>query len=86
MVLVLVVVSHNYCTICCNLGYRTDVTSCACVLGVITPFWGDKVLRDMGYHSDGIARSRDMGSLREHPFAALQRPWAPGHMDVLVRY
>ena len=49
---------------------------CACVKlstkgGGIAPFWGsanlpEKVSRDMGYHSDSIAVSRDMGPLSSH--------------------
>ena len=39
--------------------------------GGIAPFWGsanlpEKVSRDMGYRSDSIAISRDMGPLRLH--------------------
>ena len=47
---------------------------CACVKlstkgGGITPFWGapnlpEKVSRDMGYRSDSIAMSRDMGAAK----------------------
>ena len=38
--------------------------------GGIAPFWGspnlpEKVSRDMGYHSDSIAISRDMGPLSQ---------------------
>ena len=52
-----------------KIGYRTDV---ACVKlstkGGIAPFGGsanlpEKVSRDMGYHGDSIAISRDMGPL-----------------------
>ena len=42
-----------------------------CQEGGIAPFWGathlpEKVSRDMGYRSDSIAISRDMGPLRSH--------------------
>ena len=63
-------VSHNYRAICCKMGYRTDVPMWNEVpRGGIAPFWGnanlpEKVSRDMGYRSDSIAVSRDMGPLR----------------------
>ena len=62
-------VSHNYRAICCKMGYRTDMSGInESTKGGIAPFWGsanlpEKVSRDMGYRSDSIAVSRDMGPL-----------------------
>ena len=68
--LVLWGISHSYRAICCKMGYRRDVPLCA--KGGIAPFWGatnlpEEVLRDIGYHSDGIAQSRDLGPLSPPP-------------------
>ena len=72
-VLVFMGVSHIYRAILCKMQgvYRNK---CVCVRlggGGIAPFWGSanpsklkEVSRDMGYRSDSIAISRDMGPLR----------------------
>ena len=62
-------VSHYYRAIRCKMGYCTDVSVWSQVPRAgIAPFWGsadlpEKVSRDMGYRSDSIAISRNMGSL-----------------------
>ena len=73
---------------------------CACVKlkcprGGLAPFWGAanlpyKVSRDMGYRSDSVAISRDMGPLRSkniqfgpQTFQALKSPKYPILSDVL---
>ena len=58
----------------CFNGYRTIIARCAALYyskyqrGAIAAFWGaanlpEKASRDMGYRSDSIAISRDMGPL-----------------------
>ena len=62
-------VSHTYRAIRCKMGYRRDVPMRNLVPREgVAPFWGTpnlplKVSRDMGYRSDSIAISRDIGPL-----------------------
>ena len=65
-------VSYNYRATWCNMGIAQ---MCLCETkyqgGGIAPFWGsadlpEKVSFDMGYRSDGIAISPDMGPLSTH--------------------
>ena len=52
-----------------DMGYRTNIASYV-AKWVIAPFWGSANLRDMGYRSDSIATSLDMG-----PFPCPSSPW-----------
>ena len=63
----------NYPILSCDMFQNGVSHRCACAKlrtqGGIAPFWGsanlhEKVPRYMGYHSDSIATSRDMGPLR----------------------
>ena len=73
---------RGYCTLVARYVAKKVSQRCTCVKlstrGGSTPFWGaanlpENVSHDMGYRSDGIAISRDMGPLSSARYAMLSQ-------------